>query len=41
MFLEPFFERGFREVLLMEVIVVKTQEEGALAAFEIFKRAHG
>ena len=25
----------------MEVIVVKTQEEGALAAFEIFKRAHG
>ena len=40
MFLEPFFERGFREVLLMEVIVVKTQEEGALAAFEIFKRAH-
>ena len=41
MFLEPFFERGFREVLLMEVMVVKTQEEGALAAFEIFKRAHG
>ena len=41
MFLEPFFERGFREVLLMEVIVVKTQEEGALAAFEIFTRAHG
>ena len=40
MFLEPFFERGYREVLLMEVIVVKTQEEGALAAFEIFKRAH-
>ena len=40
MSLEPFFERGFREVLLMEVIVVKTQEEGALAAFEIFKRAH-
>ena len=41
MFLEPFFERGFREVLLMEVIVVKTQEEGALAAVEIFKRVHG
>ena len=41
MFLEPFFERGYREVLLMEVIVVKTQEEGALAAFEIFKRVHG
>ena len=41
MFLEPFFERGFREVLLMKVIVVKTQEEGALAAFEIFKRTHG
>ena len=40
MSLEPFFERGYREVLLMEVIVVKTQEEGALAAFEIFKRAH-
>lgn len=41
MFLEPFYEREFREVLLMEVIVVKTQEEGALAAFEIFKRVHG
>ena len=41
MFLVPFYEREFREVLLMEVIVVKTQEEGALAAFEIFKRAHG
>ena len=32
MFLVPFYEREFREVLLMEVIVVKTQEEGALAA---------
>lgn len=41
MFLEPFYEREFREVLLMEVIVVKTQEEGALAAFEIFKRVYG
>ena len=41
MFLEPFYEREYREVLLMEVIVVKTQEEGALAAFEIFKRVHG
>ena len=28
MFLVPFYEREFREVLLMEVIVVKTQEEG-------------
>lgn len=41
MFLEPFYERKFREGLLMEVIVVKTQAEGALAAFEIFKRVHG
>ena len=41
MFLVPFYEREYREVLFMEVIVVKTQEEGAKAAFEVFKRAHG